>query len=62
MKLKNHRLKPGGVSAQSWLVRISHAIEEPPAEAWWCRSVKLVGADSARKLKDHRLKPGGVSA
>ena len=38
MKLKDHRLKPGGVLKDSGAVVGSYEIEEPPAKAMWCRS------------------------
>jgi len=58
VKLKYHRLKPGGVLV---LVLPTHSceIEGPPAKAWWCPDhacSKVIAA----KLKYHRLKPGGV--
>jgi hypothetical protein len=36
MKLKNHRLKPGGVAEASGAVVGSCEVEGPPAKAWWC--------------------------
>jgi hypothetical protein len=36
MKLKDHRLKPGGVLKDSGAVVGSYEIEEPPAKAMWC--------------------------
>jgi hypothetical protein len=38
MKLKDHRLKPGGVLKDSGAVVGSYEIESPPAKAMWCRS------------------------
>jgi len=36
MKLKYHRLKPGGVCPGQGSSKCSYEIEVPPAKAWWC--------------------------
>jgi len=58
VKLKDHRLKPGGVPG-SWVHRCSGEIERPPAEARWSRARRFTVV--AVKLKDRRLKPGCTS-
>jgi len=59
MKLKDHRLKPGGVNCfiES---SCSYEIEGPPAKSL-VASTALLSLLVVMKLKDHRLKPGGVN-
>jgi len=36
VKLKHHRLKPGGVLSRFYGLACSCKVEAPPAKAWWC--------------------------
>jgi len=57
VKLKDHRLKPGGVLEHVRGVVCSWEVEVPPAEAGGVQEGFEGSWFVAVKLKDHRLKP-----
>jgi len=59
VKLKDHRLKPGGVPEVLAALFVARKLKDHRLKPGGVPEV-LAALFVARKLKDHRLKPGGV--